>query len=618
MEKTQIFIKKLTDNIINGNDKEQLLFLKIYPIFKENLNIFEAWNDIYMGAKKINANRDKIINFITLALYHNLIEYKTRDIFELVKVMHDAGEEETYIKRIKTNVINGRSTRGIEKNQLINMINKKNKENITYDMRNFTPHEIAVELTARTIMLIKNMSYHELIYISHHDNLKFNENDPQHGLKIIDDFHKLSYMVPTMILLKDNTNISRLKTIKYLLKICSELKHLHNYNSLFAIVAGLNNLAVQKMTQLWKPGTTHYETFNELCDFISPLENFGKYRTTIKKLIKNNYVQYFGTVLFDMKHTLEKELYDIDNQDFNWNVCHKIIDTINNFKDINIDDKIKNNDRICDWFSSFVVCDDDDKLYDIAMEIINERKKTDLSPHSDAGSPIKTKNKLNIGNIIHKHSLSDGSDSEHASPTKFAEHRRTFSHDENRNVHLQRTKSHKKVSSSPMPPIDMTSLLERSNDGDSPRIIVTESPRTPNDEKSVKINVHSTNDDAFLEYISDNYASDDKNSVKFKKRIFRRRSLSPSSIGEIKINEFEKDMANSKQVTLWTEKHVKIWLKLLGMEAYMEAFVREEIYGQVLLELTENHLKNDLGVSILGHRLLILKSIETLRTKNFD
>lgn len=394
MENTQIFINKLRENIINGNNDEQLLFLKVYPIFKEKINMFEVWNEIYLNAKKIDTNRDKIINFMTLALSNNLIKYKTSDIFELIKMMHDMDEEEIYINHIKTNVINGRSTKGIKKSQLVNMIYKKNKENITYDMRNFTPHQIAVELTTRMILMINNMLPHEMIYISQYDNLKFDEDDPQYGLKIIDDFHRLSFMVPTMILLKDNNNTSRIKTIKYLLKICSELKHLHNYNSLFAIVAGLNNLAVQKISPLWKHGTSHYELFNELCDFISPLENFGKYRAAVKKITNNNYVPFIGAILFDMKHILENDLYDVDNQDFNWNICHKIIDSIDCLKHIKVDKNIKNNDKICDWFSSFLVCDDDDKLYNIAIGIINEKKNL-ISRHTQVNMDLQLKQKIN-------------------------------------------------------------------------------------------------------------------------------------------------------------------------------------------------------------------------------
>jgi len=650
MEKTQIFINKLTNIIINGNNDDQLLFLKIYPIFKEKINIFEKWNEIYVNAKKSDIDRSKIINFIALALSNNFIEYKASDIFELIKIMHETNEDEKYIDIVKINVISGRSNNGIKKNQLINMIYKKNKENITYDIKNFSPHEIAVELTIRTTSLIKNMSFHEMIYISQHDNLKFNENDPHHCLKIIDDFHRLSFMMPTMILLRDNNNVTRIKTIKYLLKLCTELKQLHNYNSLFAIVAGLNNLAVQKISQLWKPNTSHYELFNTLCDFISPLENFGKYRVALKKYVKNNCVPYIGTIIFDMKHTLENDLYDVDNQDFNWNVCHKIIDIISELKNIELDDKIKSSDQICDWFSSFVICDDDDRLYDVAMAIIDEKKKSDLSHSSEPGSPVKLKNKLRPGNIRHKHSSSEGSDTENKlRPTNI--HRKLSSSEGSESENIPHAKfiersillREEKIK---IPVLDISSIPENISDGSSPRTVYTDSPRivlngipiADNDgisigksripiivddastckqglsiNEPVKINVMS-NSDPFLLYITDNYKMDDKNSVKLKKKIFRRKSISPSD--SPRLGEFEKDIANSRQVTAWNDKHVKIWLKLIGMDAYCESFIRQKINGQVLLDLTEDHLKNDLDVSILGHRLLILKSIDTLRVKN--
>lgn len=205
---------------------------------------------------------------------------------------------------------------------------------------------------------------------------------------------------------------------------------------------------------------------------------------------------------------------------------------------------------------------------------------------------------------MHKHSSSEESESVNLY-AKFADRRRTFSYDENKNIHnhnLQRVQSHKKIVQSPS---DISSIPEKSNDCESPRTIFTDSPRATDVQP----------DDPFLDYISGNYKIDNKNSIKLKKKIFRHRSLSPSSADEPKIIEFN-DIVNSKQVILWTEKHVKIWLKLIGMDAYSDAFIREEINGQVLLELTENHLKNDIGVSVLGHRLLILKSIESLRIKN--
>lgn len=623
MEKMDIFIKKLKDNITNGSNEEQLFFLKIYPVFREKVDIYKTWLEVYVAAKSTEAERNKIINFIILALSNNFVDYKSGDIFALIKTMHDLNEDDRTVELVKINAINGRSANGVRKNTLLNMITKKNKENITYDMRNFTPHEIATELTVRSNTLIKYMSYHEIIRISLFDNLKFDSNDPQSGLKLIDDFHKLSYMVPTMILLKDNNNITRIKTIKYLLKICAELKYLHNYNSLFAIIAGLNNLAVQKITQLWKPSTSHYELFTELCNFISPLGNFGRYRIAIKKNSKYNHVPYIGTIIFDMKHALENDLYDTANQDFNWDLCRRIMDIMNELKNIGENVKLKNSDQVCDWFSSLVICDDEDKLYDTATTIINNKKKTDLSPYSsreenssESGSPVRIKSKLH--GLKHKYSSSEGSESE-SSNAKFGAHRGSL-HDGNTS-RAQRVKIHERSVSAKLPPINISSIPEGSGDSPreltspssgSPRITITESPRETS-QSPVKKDIVSVSD-PFLEYIVDNYKTEEKNSIKLKK-IFRRKSMSPAPSDITLVNDFEKDMTNSKQVSLWTDKHIKIWLKIIGMETYCDAFAREEINGQVLLDLTEDHLRSDLGVIILGHRLLILKSIDTLRSK---
>src|SRR5450631_3426757 len=52
------------------------------------------------------------------------------------------------------------------------------------------------------------------------------------------------------------------------------------------------------------------------------------------------------------------------------------------------------------------------------------------------------------------------------------------------------------------------------------------------------------------------------------------------------------------------------WLRSLGLGQYEVAFRDNEIDGEVLSELTDQHLK-DLGVS-LGHRLKMLRAIREL------
>lgn len=63
----------------------------------------------------------------------------------------------------------------------------------------------------------------------------------------------------------------------------------------------------------------------------------------------------------------------------------------------------------------------------------------------------------------------------------------------------------------------------------------------------------------------------------------------------------------------WTTAQVAIWLKSVGFAQYVDNFVENEIEGSHLLELGKNDLKEDLEIARLGHRMSILKAIESLR-----
>src|SRR6476659_10693099 len=57
---------------------------------------------------------------------------------------------------------------------------------------------------------------------------------------------------------------------------------------------------------------------------------------------------------------------------------------------------------------------------------------------------------------------------------------------------------------------------------------------------------------------------------------------------------------------------VGVWLRRLGLEQYEAAFRENEISKKILPNLTAEDLK-DLGVSMVGHRRMLLDAIATLR-----
>ncbi len=255
MDDTDIYNKKINEIITTGSNSEQLNFLKVYPIYKQKDRIFDKWLDIYISIMKsisvfnneeLQTKKIIVINFLTLALSHDLINYKSSEIFELLNTMQNLSENETCINLIKTNVIKGRSNTDIKRMSSVLNLYMENRNNSTRHIRDFSPKEIAMELTLCSMQLIKNMNWHELLYIAINDKVSPNNKKMVSVAALIEHFHRLSYMVPTIII-EDTDNATRIKTIKHILKICDELKHLHNYNSLFALVAGLSNISIQRI-----------------------------------------------------------------------------------------------------------------------------------------------------------------------------------------------------------------------------------------------------------------------------------------------------------------------------------------------------------------------------------
>ena len=63
----------------------------------------------------------------------------------------------------------------------------------------------------------------------------------------------------------------------------------------------------------------------------------------------------------------------------------------------------------------------------------------------------------------------------------------------------------------------------------------------------------------------------------------------------------------------WKVDHVIEWLIKIDMAKYENIFREHEITGDSLLELTDDFLKNELNIRILGNRITILKQIKNLK-----
>ncbi|XP_076365591.1 rap guanine nucleotide exchange factor 2-like isoform X4 [Tachypleus tridentatus] len=76
--------------------------------------------------------------------------------------------------------------------------------------------------------------------------------------------------------------LRRMKIIKHFIKIARQCKECKNFNSMFAILSGLDHGAVSRLRSSWEKLPSKYsKMFKDLSDFMDPSRNMCKYRTLI-------------------------------------------------------------------------------------------------------------------------------------------------------------------------------------------------------------------------------------------------------------------------------------------------------------------------------------------------
>ncbi|PRP80081.1 hypothetical protein PROFUN_10764 [Planoprotostelium fungivorum] len=83
----------------------------------------------------------------------------------------------------------------------------------------------------------------------------------------------------------------------------------------------------------------------------------------------------------------------------------------------------------------------------------------------------------------------------------------------------------------------------------------------------------------------------------------------PSKLQQQRQNNQEPDPHKSNE---WTVEDVTAWLDSVGFKRYSNAFSKQQIHGGNIFYLNEGHLKEDLGVTLLGHRIDLINEIRSL------
>ncbi|XP_049597882.1 rap guanine nucleotide exchange factor 6 isoform X2 [Syngnathus scovelli] len=139
--------------------------------------------------------------------------------------------------------------------------------------------EVAAQLSMRDFELFRNIESTEYV----DDLFKLDSAAGGAGhLKCFEDIiNQETFWVATEILKEPNV-LKRMKTIKHFIKIALHCQECKNFNSMFAIISGLNLAPVARLRNSWEKLPSKYDKlFVDLQDIFDPSRNMAKYRNIL-------------------------------------------------------------------------------------------------------------------------------------------------------------------------------------------------------------------------------------------------------------------------------------------------------------------------------------------------
>nr|KAF6448545.1 Rap guanine nucleotide exchange factor 6 [Rousettus aegyptiacus] len=138
--------------------------------------------------------------------------------------------------------------------------------------------ELATQLSMRDFDLFRNIEPTE--YIG--DLFKLESKTGNTHLKEFENIvNQETFWVASEILTESN-QLKRMKIIKHFIKIALHCRECKNFNSMFAIISGLNLASVARLRGTWEKLPSKYEKhLQDLQDLFDPSRNMAKYRNIL-------------------------------------------------------------------------------------------------------------------------------------------------------------------------------------------------------------------------------------------------------------------------------------------------------------------------------------------------
>ncbi|KAJ1984973.1 hypothetical protein H4R34_000316 [Dimargaris verticillata] len=172
-------------------------------------------------------------------------------------------------------------------------------DRVPIPLYDINPVEVARQLTIMDCRLFCAIRPHELI------GQEFSKKDLSMAVNVRSMTARSTRITAWVVvsILADSDVKRRAMALKYFLKVADTLQALHNYNTLMAVVCGLNYSMVSRLHLTWKCLATKYASLMKTLDPLTdPDRNFAVYRSRIRNL-QPPCLPFLGLYLTDLTFT---------------------------------------------------------------------------------------------------------------------------------------------------------------------------------------------------------------------------------------------------------------------------------------------------------------------------
>uniref|UniRef100_A0A4W3IRV8 Rap guanine nucleotide exchange factor 4 n=1 Tax=Callorhinchus milii TaxID=7868 RepID=A0A4W3IRV8_CALMI len=149
-------------------------------------------------------------------------------------------------------------------------------------------------------------------------------------------FNEIQFWVVTETCLCPQLS-KRVQLLKKFIKVAAHCKEYRNLNSFFAIVMGLSNVAVSRLSQTWEKLPSKFKKiYSEFESLMDPSRNHRAYRLTVAKL-ESPIIPFMPLLIKDMTFTHEGNKTFIDNLvNFEKMVSFQMLGLLCNHQDVRV------------------------------------------------------------------------------------------------------------------------------------------------------------------------------------------------------------------------------------------------------------------------------------------